>query len=499
MSWLLLIAVLGGPILMLIFGWLATRNRFRDPSFLSFLKFHQANIANKCRKRPDIWSVLRYVLRFSGEFKRRVLIAAGSLCSKSVCFDAAVQLEDVLDHPLPAGLRKLFEEHRLVVRGVLILGKAEPPGTRRAPNGPILVNLDMETETGMSIEQRLARLGLSTVDFNFLWIKQSDALRLDTSGEALRDAECMIVEAPANVSGNIRTLAEQFGFQEELRCGGSSEEPVTFFKNNLITMTKLGAYGQFGNQVLQYAFLKSYTRQHGMRAQVPPWIGQFLFDYRDPPPEKLLPQIEETLEEPLLINPGKPPANVDVAGYFRHHTKHLRPQKDRLRRLFRLKPEIEQTLNPGVLRLRKLGKTIVGLHLRCSQWDCGHSIFFIAPPEWYLAWLRPLWPTLEKPILLIATDVPENVLGHFEDFDPWTCNRLGLHLPKVSFFPDYYMLSHADVMAISNSSFSFTASMLNTQCKIFMRPDNVMKKLVPYDPWDADPLLEQYVEGFEQF
>ena len=132
--------------------------------------------------------------------------------------------------------------------------------------------------------------------------------------------------------------------------------------------------------------------------------------------------------------------------------------------------------------------TLIALHLRVSTWACGHGPWFIAPNEWYLERLRLQWPGLFQPVLFIASDVPEKVLKDFAFYDPWTCKRLGIRI-KPDLLGDFTMLRHADIMAISNSTFGFTASMLNEQGKLFVRPDNVEKKLVRYDPWDAEPLL----------
>ena len=51
----------------------------------------------------------------------------------------------------------------------------------------------------------------------------------------------------------------------------------------------------------------------------------------------------------------------------------------------------------------------------------------------------------------------------------------------------------ADRLAISNSTFSFTAAMLNqrspSSAHAFVRPVPDARALVPFDPWDSYPLL----------
>ena len=66
---------------------------------------------------------------------------------------------------------------------------------------------------------------------------------------------------------------------------------------------------------------------------------------------------------------------------------------------------------------------------------------------------------------------------------------LGLLLSVEDFLVDFYIMSNCDVLAISNSTFSFMASLLNKRCKNFFRPSPESMELVSYDPWDSDPLI----------
>ena len=54
-------------------------------------------------------------------------------------------------------------------------------------------------------------------------------------------------------------------------------------------------------------------------------------------------------------------------------------------------------------------------------------------------------------------------------------------------------MTKADVLAVSNSTFSFTAAMLNAQTSAaterFVRPVPEARGLRPFDPWDSSPLL----------
>ena len=55
---------------------------------------------------------------------------------------------------------------------------------------------------------------------------------------------------------------------------------------------------------------------------------------------------------------------------------------------------------------------------------------------------------------------------------------------------DFYVLAHSDLLAISNSTFSMVAAMLNEEASTFVRPEPNMRRLEPFDPWDSDTMLQ---------
>jgi hypothetical protein len=64
----------------------------------------------------------------------------------------------------------------------------------------------------------------------------------------------------------------------------------------------------------------------------------------------------------------------------------------------------------------------------------------------------------------------------------------GVALPEAPFYLDFSLLGTCDVLAISNSTFSFAASMLSDRGKSFFRPHIPTQKLIPFDPWNAEVL-----------
>ena len=53
------------------------------------------------------------------------------------------------------------------------------------------------------------------------------------------------------------------------------------FAHLMIAFTRLGKMGQFGNQLFQYAFLRTTARRLGVRFYCPEWIGDKIFSLHD--------------------------------------------------------------------------------------------------------------------------------------------------------------------------------------------------------------------------
>lgn len=267
----------------------------------------------------------------------------------------------------------------------------------------------------------------------------------------------------------------------------------------VVTMSTLGKKGRFGNQIFQYAFLKIYAHVFNMNVETPKWIGQYLFGQNDPPISRKLPVIEEEKQKKLqsiFREPTPRYKNVDFFGRYQFHTSNFAPYKDYFQSLFVPIPEIKAEMEKGSAKLFSRGKTIVGLHIRRGDYkkyrnSAKKKVFFIAPTAWYKNWLSSIWAKLDDPVLFIASDEIDVIAPKFLEYCPITSKDLYGSFPKADFYPDFYLLTQCDIMAISNSTFSFTASMLNNKARSYFRPDLNAEKLIPYDPWASPPLLNR--------
>lgn len=264
----------------------------------------------------------------------------------------------------------------------------------------------------------------------------------------------------------------------------------------VISMSTLGTNGRFGNQLFQYAYIKIYAKVNDLQVEVPDWIGRYIFGHDDAKISKQLTLVKERAGETkkpskyFEINTLQPLQNVDIWGYYQYHTKYYSPYKEYFRVLFKPVPDMEKPLKHIINQLRIKGNTIVSLHIRRGDYNCysDTSYAYYVPTEWYKEWLKRIWKTLDKPLLYIASDDLEKVLPDFAEYSP--ISRHDLIFPSdLDFFVDFYLLCHAEVLAISNSTFSFVASMLNEKAKQFLRPHRPTNKLISFDPWNSLPLL----------
>lgn len=309
-----------------------------------------------------------------------------------------------------------------------------------------------------------------------------------------------------------------------------------YFGPSVITMTGFGELGRFGNQVLQYIFLKCYAARHEIEEiQVPGWVGAGLFGLKDQPVKRAFPaavEFRDTLANSTFTTDfidyvkssnGKhvvpevfPGAlcensngamsglkNVDIWGWFQWHTSHFAPFKKLIQETFLPIPDLYNALHTEFnqkLRFRGgIKRTVVGLHLRLGDYKniSASSFGYVAPTSWYLSWLEKIWPTLENPVLLVASDDVEAVLRDFSAYNPVTADSIGLEIPenmkglKAGFFPDWFSLTQCDVLAISNSTFSFTACMMNQRPGARFFRAHYSGSMERIEPWNADPIVHR--------
>jgi Glycosyl transferase family 11 len=322
----------------------------------------------------------------------------------------------------------------------------------------------------------------------------------------------------------LERLSSVFGkLTKDAQTTKALSENDTADDSPVLTMSSIGQLGRFANQLFQYAFLRICAEKSCARVECPTWIGQTLFGHQDAPISKRLPpaielkdrDMEQSLFDAIpafipyiekladaksvrvgseALNTGL--SNVDLWGFFQFHTRHFKPHQQYFRSLFQPVDDLKLALDDGLNLLRSKGKTIVGIHLRRTDYltEPRPGFTLVFPTKWYCEWIDGIWAELEDPILLLCSDDLDDILDDFAKFAPVTSRDLNIQLPvgmeELDFYTDFYLLSQCDVVCSSNSNFSFVACMLNQQAQLFVRPDwDFLSRFISFDPWDSDPLL----------
>lgn len=302
----------------------------------------------------------------------------------------------------------------------------------------------------------------------------------------------------------------------------------------IITNSTIGDsenFGRFGNQLLQYIFLKVYAKMHGLEVQTRSWLGQQLYGLKDPEVTVQLPKITDiNFNEPTRSkefysedvhrayqNGTDELVGKDVIGYFQFHTSHHAKEKEYIRSLFKLRADYQEHLDKYIAQLRQNDRTIIVVQIRMG--DLVYLGRPYAKPEWYLEWLDKNWSKFHNPVLYIASDSLDVVLPRFEKYKPVSIRdfqELRAEFPKVEndgpdlsnvkpgeklvfppnaiypekvsgFYPDFHVVMNADVVLVAPSTWTTVLSMLNERAKVFMRADLEKEVLVPFDPWNIRP------------
>ncbi len=353
------------------------------------------------------------------------------------------------------------------------------------------------TVPAKTLDSLLQELKISPEEYNLLSLDVRGAELLALQGatnllkyiEAINTKVCYeeLYEGGALIEEIDQFLRKKgFGRQAVAKPFHPSWGDAFYSKEGVITMSGLGKTGDLGNKLFQYGFLQIYARDNGFLVETPTWIGQKLFGHNDPAISEELPAVMEEsnkLSEAKFPNSEEVFNNVDIGGNFLYHTKYYAPEREYFCSLFQPVGEVESQVDAAWEKLRSRGKTIIGLHLKN------------APKEWYQNWLLGLWETLEEPVLFIAKDDGEEMpLDEFAEYNPVTAKDLEIDLPETENYLDFYLLSKCDLVAIANTPFSFAAALLNRGAKYFFRPHFATAKLIPFNPWNSEPIFDS-VEG----
>ncbi|MEM9973362.1 MAG: FkbM family methyltransferase [Pseudomonadota bacterium] len=354
------------------------------------------------------------------------------------------------------------------------------------------------------LDDCMAEAGLHPLKYNVLAIdvEGAELMALRGAPKALKSIEAIQLEI--NYTERFKGCAKIWEIDAFLEPLGflrvKTQTPyhpewgdALYVRSPRVANPGIGALGRFGNQIFQHAFVHCYADDHGFQGVTNKWIGDDMFAVTPG-----LPSIPEMPNAALEI-PSEPAAcairnnvgpfvNTAFEGFFQFHTAYYLGHRDRFLREFAFKDAYANAANQLSEWFAELPGLTVALHLR--RGDYGYGYFFLAPDQWYLDWLEGLANVHGDVTVYIASDQPKEAVTAFSDYRVVTAADSGIAPMEPGYFLDFAALTVASKVAISNSSFSFAATMLNGNGDEFMRPSLNKRRLIPYDPWAAEVLLK---------
>jgi len=383
---------------------------------------------------------------------------------------------------------------------------------------PSIRECDQIDVPARTLDHLIYELGLAPNLFNFL--------NLDIQG-----AELLALKGASRLLGNIEAIVSEVNLVElyqgaallpqleaHLRAAGFNRAAMFtpwhptwgdafFVRRPVVTMSSLGKNGRFANQLFQYLYLRLVAKKQGAIVQTPDWAGRTLFGLEDPEPVGSFPLVYEAgrtelppfsseVSDPVALIQHRQEAfpDTDFWGWFALHTREISSHRDLIRQIFTPVPRLQERLNSLVANLALGNRKLIAVHLR--RGDYGYASFFRAPCSWYEKWIREEKFSPDTHVIYIASESAELYRQRFQGFRVVT--RLDAGCPdSLEPYLDFFVLSQAKALAISNSTYSFLASMLNTQAQYLFRPCSEANGLISFDPWNAQVFLRREVSDSE--
>lgn len=239
----------------------------------------------------------------------------------------------------------------------------------------------------------------------------------------------------------------------------------------MISFVSMGQMGRLGNQLFQYAYLRSQARRMGVKFYCPEWIGDKIFRLEDQdereakPPSSAVSQYTEPPhncgfnESALNISD-----NTDVRGYFLSERYFIEPTE--VARWYRFKSEIIEPLGKKYQHINL--SQAVSLHIRLTD-KAKNPAHFSLPADYYKKALAQM--DKKRKILLFSDDLDKakTILAfQHERVTPISGNKP---------FEDLYLMSQCGDNICSSSTLSWWGAWLNSspQKKVIVPKEGALR------------------------
>jgi hypothetical protein len=223
-------------------------------------------------------------------------------------------------------------------------------------------------------------------------------------------------------------------------------------KAPMIAMTSLGKYGRLGNQLFQYAFIRTLAQQLNTTFYCPTWEGDQIFRLCDEsirerlPPNGAMTHAAEPINNPGYWNLCPRQDNTDFVGYFQS-PKYFDSNQVKKWYLFN-----EKTVQAAEDYTKLLPTPRIGIHIRFGDFRYIPD-FYVPKPSYYKKALQLLAPDL--PIVVFSDDL-DLAQKHLSSLK----QRKIAYAPKAPPYVDLYAMSMCTHFICSNSTLSWWGAFL---------------------------------------
>ena len=223
----------------------------------------------------------------------------------------------------------------------------------------------------------------------------------------------------------------------------------------MIAFNELGRYGRFGNQLFQYAFLRTTARRLGVKFFCPAWAGDGIFLLQDENERTRVPgPTDKSYQQPLdncgfLDSALRIEDGTDILGYFQSE-KYF--DRDAVTRWYTFRPERVAAVQS---RYKHLDLTqCTGIHLRFGDMR-DNPLFVVLPPRYYA---RALSLLPHRKQILVFSDEVEAARKHLRGIPGEF-----IHVEGNEGFEDLYLMTRCGDFVCSVSTLSWWGAWLSHQ------------------------------------
>lgn len=241
----------------------------------------------------------------------------------------------------------------------------------------------------------------------------------------------------------------------------------------MISFIELGNIGRLGNQLFQYAFLRTQAKKINTDFYCPYWIGDDIFELNDAKYRSIKAENIKYFYNEIFPTKNYDRENIliqdftDIQGYFESEKNF---DVDKCRKWYRFKKE---KIVKVILKYKHIDfSNSVGIHLRFGDKTNKRNSYYTRPRLFY--YKNALKKVKHKDNLIIFSDEPEKAKNYLKNIK---CDKIFIEGNEP--YEDLFLMSQCHDFICNGSTFSWWGSwLIDYQDKTVIFP-----KEGPFRPW----------------